>query len=149
MLHVNMVPWPSGLGTCLQNTVHRFESGRGFGMPYKDPERQRAAQRESHERLRTERRIADRKRKAEWKEKIRQYKERPCQDCGVQYPFYVMQFDHVRGEKDGDISTFMCNRQWSKAIAEIEKCDVVCANCHAERTYGRLLKGPEDPRYVH
>jgi len=26
-------------------------------------------------------------------------KSRPCADCGISYPFYVMTFDHVRGEK--------------------------------------------------
>lgn len=67
---------------------------------------------------------------------IREAKNRPCVDCGVRHPFYVMQFDHVRGKKlftIGDVK----NRSLSRVAAEIAKCEVVCANCHAERTYQR------------
>ena len=117
-------------------------------MPYSDPEKQREAQRRSHEKLREQRRIADRERKYQNKILIREYKEKPCTDCGVQYPYYVMQFDHVRGVKEGEISRFMSNRQWKKALAEIEKCDVVCANCHMERTFRRQPVGEEHPRFV-
>jgi hypothetical protein len=65
----------------------------------------------------------------------------PCADCGVQYGYWVMHFDHVRGEKDFTISCHK-NRSLSprKLEAEIAKCDVVCANCHAERTYYRILE---------
>lgn len=67
-------------------------------------------------------------------------KARPCADCGVQYDPWIMQFDHVRGEKLMDIGA-MINRSLSirKLVAEIAKCDVVCANCHADRTYKRSL----------
>lgn len=118
-------------------------------MPYKDPEKQREAQRKSQQKLRPKTREYDRQLKAEWKAKIRAYKEVPCADCRVQYPFYVMQFDHVRGVKEGNISTFLSNRQWKKAVEEIEKCEVVCGNCHAERSYSRQPKGKEDPRFVY
>lgn len=117
-------------------------------MPYKDQQKQREAQRRSHEKLRSERREADRQRKAEQKIEIRKYKEVPCTDCGVQYPFYVMQFDHVKGEKLGNISQFVSNRQWKRALEEIEKCEVVCANCHMERSYQRQPKGEDHPKFV-
>lgn len=76
-------------------------------------------------------------------------KSRPCVDCGIQYPPWVMQFDHVRGTKLFDISTAV-NRlrcSLSTLMAEIEKCDVVCANCHADRTHKRrrALRG-SNPR---
>ncbi|MBX7222143.1 MAG: hypothetical protein K1Y36_19480 [Blastocatellia bacterium] len=71
---------------------------------------------------------------------VRQAKQRPCADCGVQYPYYVMDFDH----RDGDEKLFALNsvdRVTLKAIKlEIEKCDVVCANCHRERTFQRIQK---------
>ena len=118
-------------------------------MPYKDPEKQKEAQRKSHEKLREQRRAADRIRKEEGKQKIRDLKEsNPCADCGKHYPFYVMQFDHVRGEKEGGIAQFVSNRQWKRAWAEIEKCDIVCANCHSSRTYERQPLGEEHPGYV-
>lgn len=30
---------------------------------------------------------------------VREAKSQPCADCGVRYPPYVMDFDHVRGPK--------------------------------------------------
>ena len=64
-------------------------------------------------------------------------KSRPCADCANSYPPYVMDFDHVRGVKLFDIST---GARCLKAVAtEAEKCDVVCANCHRERTHQRQV----------
>lgn len=61
----------------------------------------------------------------------------PCADCRKSYGTYVMQFDHVRGVKLFNISQ-VCGRQPLDVIAaEIAKCDVVCANCHFERTHQR------------
>jgi hypothetical protein len=75
------------------------------------------------------------------RELIRQAKSRPCADCGVQYPYYVMDFDH----RDGATKAFMLSevpRATSKSLlTEIEKCDVVCSNCHRERTHRRMLAG--------
>jgi hypothetical protein len=48
-----------------------------------------------------------------------------------------MQFDHVKGVKVTNISrSSMILGQLDRLLAEIEKCEVVCANCHAERTFG-------------
>ncbi len=66
----------------------------------------------------------------------------PCADCGVRYPPYVMDFDHRNpAEKLGNIG---CGRKWGepRLRAEIAKCDVVCANCHRERTHGKSLTPP-------
>lgn len=74
---------------------------------------------------------------------VRSMKAKPCADCGVEYPYYIMQFDHVRGTKRFNISTLSQSHShaWSmtveRAMAEMEKCDVVCANCHAARTWER------------
>lgn len=67
-------------------------------------------------------------------------KDKPCADCGKKYPFYVMDFDH----RDYHIKTrevsYMFTRNWSldKIMVEVDKCDIVCANCHRIRTYQRL-----------
>jgi hypothetical protein len=63
-------------------------------------------------------------------------KAKPCADCGVQYPPYVMDLDHVRGEKLFVLSKGY-NHSPEAQLAEIEKCDVVCTNCHRERTHVR------------
>lgn len=71
---------------------------------------------------------------------LRSVKSRPCADCGVQYPYYVMDFDH----RDGETKVFglnSVNRMTLPGILrEIEKCDVVCSNCHRERTHRRMLE---------
>lgn len=65
-------------------------------------------------------------------------KDKPCMDCGIKYPHYVMDFDHVRGEKYMGISIMRTRRMsLEKLTEEIEKCDVVCANCHRIRTNKR------------
>lgn len=68
---------------------------------------------------------------------IRDLKSKPCADCGIEYPFYVMDFDHVRGEKKYAIGEHSI--PWEAIAEEIEKCDVVCANCHRKRTWQRTI----------
>jgi hypothetical protein len=78
-------------------------------------------------------------------------KAHPCVDCGVQYPHYVMQLDH-RGDKLFTVSSVISSgpikgiRRRDITLemlqAEIAKCDVVCANCHAARTYFQNLGQP-------
>ena len=68
-------------------------------------------------------------------------KDRPCEDCGLRWPAWVLEFDHVRGEKRNDVSKLAA---WGAAAetlrAEIAKCEVVCANCHRERTHRRRVE---------
>ncbi len=61
----------------------------------------------------------------------------PCMDCGVRYPPYIMDFDHRDGAtKLNNVGRFTLFTK-KKLLAEIAKCDVVCSNCHRERTYGK------------
>jgi hypothetical protein len=59
-----------------------------------------------------------------------------CKDCG-NTDTRVLQFDHVSDNK-------ICNvgrcKSWKTALEEAQKCEVVCANCHAIRTYERRPK---------
>lgn len=63
-------------------------------------------------------------------------KKAPCTDCKQSFPPCVMDWDHVRGTKRHSIALMVANR-WKKAtiLAEIAKCDLVCANCHRLRTW--------------
>src|SRR3712207_3672000 len=70
---------------------------------------------------------------------IRQAKSRPCADCGIQYPYYVMDFDHREGTTKSFILSEVARATRKTLASEIAKCDVVCANCHRERTYRRLM----------
>lgn len=66
-------------------------------------------------------------------------KDVPCLDCGQRFPHYIMDFDHRPGEmKAFAISARnSMNASLDRLIAEIAKCDVVCSNCHRERTHQR------------
>ena len=62
----------------------------------------------------------------------------PCADCGKVYPPQVMQWDHrPEYEKVGEISVDFWGKTREDVLAEIAKCDLVCANCHAIRTFER------------
>ena len=55
-------------------------------------------------------------------------------------PPYVMQFDHLGEDKDRDIATLTRSPvSLARLMVEIAKCEVVCANCHAERTHERRV----------
>jgi len=62
-------------------------------------------------------------------------KKSPCFDCGGEYPVYVMEFDHCRGEKYKNVSELYVSL--AATVREANKCDVVCANCHKVRTHER------------
>ena len=66
----------------------------------------------------------------------------PCHDCGNSFPWYVMEYDHVpeRGIKVKSPGQ-MTDAGWSKIQTELDKCDIVCANCHKVRTYNRNQQG--------
>ena len=63
-------------------------------------------------------------------------KDVPCLDCNNRYPHYVMEFDHVRGQKQFTISQHPRDSH-KTLLAEVKKCDIVCANCHRIRTHNR------------
>jgi len=68
---------------------------------------------------------------------IQSLKNKPCVDCGNNFPFYVMQFDHVCGDKIANVADMPGNYSWNKIEEEILKCELICANCHSIRTYKR------------
>ena len=78
--------------------------------------------------------------KVKLREYVRQMKSRPCADCGIQYPYYVMDFDHREGEEKILEMNRVSYASMRAIKKEIEKCDVVCSNCHRERTYQRIMK---------
>lgn len=71
---------------------------------------------------------------------MRMAKGDPCADCGISYPYYVMQFDHIGDDKAFNIGIVGPRASRERLLAEIAKCVVVCANCHAERSHQRLME---------
>lgn len=76
--------------------------------------------------------------RAKLRTEIDRIKTKPCTDCGKSFHPYVMDFDHVRGEKKECVGV-MCadGRPLKRVLDEIAKCDLVCANCHRMRTLNR------------
>ena len=72
------------------------------------------------------------------REYVKAQKDVACADCGQRHPHYVMDFDHVpeRGAKVFNLSR-PSRVSWAAIDAEMAKCDIVCANCHRERTFTR------------
>jgi hypothetical protein len=63
-----------------------------------------------------------------------------CADCGGFFHFAAMQWDHLPGaEKLDEVSTLVRKGKTNRAREEIAKCELVCANCHAVRSYERLI----------
>jgi len=67
-------------------------------------------------------------------------KNLPCKDCGVSYPHYVMEFDHLHNKKFQISNAAKGNYSKKKVLNEIKKCELVCANCHRVRTFERFNK---------
>ena len=58
----------------------------------------------------------------------------PCVDCGIT-DIVVLQFDHVRGKKRGNVSSMArAGVSLSTLNTEIAKCEIRCANCHIRKT---------------
>ena len=78
------------------------------------------------------------KRKTAIREYLNALKSKPCSDCENVFPSICMDFDHVRGEKLFCVS-FASTRAFPlwKIKKEVEKCDLVCSNCHRVRTLER------------
>jgi len=72
----------------------------------------------------------------------------PCKDCGKIYPPYIMQFDHIpgKGDKIADVANMVMYSNVDKINKEIEKCEIVCANCHMERTHQRRVQKHLTPK---
>jgi hypothetical protein len=107
---------------------------RGGLQPYCRP-CQSAYHREHYLRNKKEYISAAKRRLERMLEIMRVAKDRPGADCGIRYPYYVMDFDHREGEDK--LANVGALRYMSEETlrAEIAKCDVVCANCHRERTW--------------
>lgn len=74
---------------------------------------------------------------------IHALKCQPCKDCGGDFPTECMDFDHVRGQKLNNIGSMKLYSE-EKIRVEVEKCDVICANCHRIRTRQRQLARSKD-----
>ena len=76
---------------------------------------------------------------AKMREYVFAYKlEKGCADCGYNQHSAALHFDHLPGTVKSDNVAHMLQRSGMKTLQnELAKCEVVCANCHAVRTWNR------------
>jgi len=90
----------------------------------------------------TSRRRSQRLRALQIRDFLLGLRQHACVDCSQRLPPYVMEFDH----RNPDEKRFLVARSWSRTKAgildEAAKCDVVCPNCHRERTFHRRQARP-------
>jgi len=55
-----------------------------------------------------------------------------CSKCGYNKSFCALDFHHNQGDKEGNVSRLIKDFSKQKALKEIEKCILLCANCHRE-----------------
>jgi hypothetical protein len=103
-------------------------------MPTKDREKQLQYQRDFYYRNRAKVIEENRQRQLEIKDWYIDYKsELACIKCGENEPCCLAFHHRESSEKDIEISRAV-NQGWSikRILEEIDKCDVVCHNCHSK-----------------
>jgi hypothetical protein len=108
-------------------------------VPYKDPKDRAEANKRWYAKHRQEQILRAKRNNIKLRTEYHDYKEQfPCADCKVTYPYYVMDFDHLGDDKVDNLADIVRRKCSKKAVyAEIEKCELVCANCHRIRTHRR------------
>src|SRR5438046_797073 len=69
---------------------------------------------------------------------LRELRSVPCADCGARFEGHQMDFDQRDPAAKIQGGTRMISRSSvERILAEVDKCDIVCANCHRLRTHER------------
>lgn len=58
-----------------------------------------------------------------------------CNVCGYNKCFNALEFHHPKSNKEGNVSSLLKNESRQKLLKEVEKCILLCANCHREFHY--------------
>ena len=120
-----------------------------MNMPHKDISARRATNRRHYERNKaavlernTKFKLAARAKWAEFKATL------SCTKCGENHPA-TLDFHHVVKSKDNvKVYKLTADGAYKKALEEIKKCVVLCANCHRKHHYEEAQekkKGAEAP----
>lgn len=124
-----------GCGETLKSCDHygrrqRYINGHN-GRKYDDPKQYK---REWRNRNRESRRAAKVVRYRMLKVKVIKLKGSACAMCGKAYNGKnapIFEFHHREpGKKEHQIAHMLLNRAFSKVLLELDKCDLICSNCH-------------------
>src|SRR3989344_3220338 len=73
------------------------------------------------------------KRRKKMRQMAVEYKGGKCKLCGYNKCAQALDFHHLDpSKKDFGISADGITRAWSRIKAELDKCVMICANCHRE-----------------
>ena len=114
-------------------------------MAYKNKEDQASASKRHYEANKSKIKQRSKKRNRKQRNANKAYVDKikiesSCVDCGEGNPL-VLDFDHVKGEKVGDISSMVYQSYCVESIQkEIDKCEVRCSNCHRVATHNRRIE---------
>ncbi len=76
------------------------------------------------------------KRRRKIKSMAIEYKGGKCQICGYKKYQGALDLHHINGVKEFSIGEKGYARSWKRTKTELEKCVLVCANCHRELEAG-------------
>jgi hypothetical protein len=116
-----------------------------FAIPFKDNETQRKYKREWYQKNKEKSITSVKKRKNETSSWLSDLKSSlKCSICSEDHPACLHFHHRDPNEKDIQIAQ-AANMGWSKEkiLAEIAKCDVLCANCHAKLHYEQNQKNKD------
>lgn len=75
-----------------------------------------------------------------------------CTNCGYSRSINALEFHHITDDKSFTISAEGYTRGWARLKLEIDKCTLLCANCHRELhdpLLGALLVGGLSVKQMH
>lgn len=65
------------------------------------------------------------------KKKAIEYKGGSCRMCRMEFPYPAMQFHHLDPSQKDVSWTKLRLRSWDRIALELDKCILLCANCHS------------------
>lgn len=76
----------------------------------------------------------------EKKEELIKYKGGKCFFCGYEKYSGALEFHHINpGEKEFNVNLGNLGKSWERIFAEVDKCVLICSNCHRELHGGLLI----------
>jgi hypothetical protein len=115
-------------------------------MPYKDKEKRKEKNKEYQKKYYSQNKDyyiqKAKENKLKGKQEFDNYKKNlKCEICGENHPA-TLDFHHKDpNEKELIVSKAVWTRSWSGIKKEIDKCSVLCSNCHRKLHYEERMAG--------
>jgi len=120
-------------GNSARKTATKFGVGKSTVLGYNKPPDIKRQEEKEKSRKNV---IAVKKRRNKLKEMAIEYKGGSCEKCGYNRCPRALEFHHLDPtQKDFGIGYKGYTRSWEKVKEELDKCIMVCANCHREIHY--------------